>query len=102
MVYVITSCTNRVDLTSYPVVKVLLNKVSLFSLFCTLQFTVFMKKVCFYCFKHVFFSLSLSLALQVELFFLSLFSFPTECVLTAALWVKLSDVCIWWEVFTSG
>lgn len=29
-----------------------------------------------------------SAALQVELFFLSLFSFPTGCGLTAALWVK--------------
>lgn len=40
---------------------------------------------------------SLSVALQVELFFLSLFSFPTGCVLTGALWVKLSDVSIWWD-----
>ncbi len=58
-------------------------------------------------FRLYFFTVSsmfffLSLALQVELFFLSLFSFPTGCVLTAALWVKLSDVSIWRDVFACG
>lgn len=35
-----------------------------------------------------------SLALQVELFFLPLFSFPTGCVLTVALWVKRAIRCL--------
>lgn len=45
---------------------------------------------------------SVSLALQVELFSLSLFSFPTGCVLPAALWVKRSNVSVRWDLFSSG